>query len=900
MSIRRLAIFALCAAAAYVGRCSHAPDIVSTGGSEVVGRMVKKDGTPVNGAYVYLDTAAYSSDTTFVVVTVTTTDSKGNFAFNRAHGGGTYSIYGDYHDRELVVLVRDIRDAVTSDVAHVINVGTDTMLPPGFIRGRALIDEPTMTGTVCYIPGTSLMAVTDDSGNFVMSGVPAGSFPVYCSHPDYLVGKALQVSVRSGDTTDMGSVVLLYDPNKPVPSPRSVILTYDTLQGVVNLSWHLVHVPDLKGYVVYRGINGSAIDGLDTVSRSDTVIHDTLYRSLTDSTRYTCQYEVAAFDSAPNYSGRSNPITFETVPPSFVRTVFVFRVSGFASDTIEAGDTVSILGTFSNVTGSTRLFTWYSKYPDSVLRQDSLNAKKGNDTLRHSFLRSGHVTLFVDAIDDRGASWLDSLFLFVRPRHVDAVSVDSTSASVVIKWTMSHVPAFGSYRLFRKRPIGDTLLYTTTVRTDTSHVVMFNRNGVFQYVVLVEDSLGIVSVPGGAINARIKNTPPQFTSDTSAIPPTASVGKRYSVELTTADVNGDSLSLKQISAFGLTFSKDTLIWVPVIADTGIRHVSVQVGDGFGGYDTLSWNVLVSPVGVCVAGDSMPTARFSLSAAIVNGELYAAGGARFFNSGGRLVPIPLSTVEAYPLSGGGSWTKFAPLVAPRYALGCASAGASLFAFGGTKDGVNHFAFVDSISGSGSVWDTAGMFPAPFAGSAVSAIGNKVYCTGGLTKVSGEDVVSDKIYEFDVTTGQCVFKNYMRTSRAFHQVAVLNGKLFIIGGLGGSTSQYDCVPQTSVEVYDPATNLIGPDTVGSLLTPRYYFGAAEANGKLYVIGGCPSANSDTSVSSIEEFDPATNVWTYKTDLPGPRSNFAAVAWQGRIYVLGGIIAGKATSSVVIYYP
>lgn len=902
MILRRTAYLIMCAAgAACVMLCSHPSSVVTTGGSEVVGMLVMQNGTPVVGATVRLDTASSSSDTSYEMLDSTSTDAKGNFVFRRNHGGGAYSIYGDYHNGELVVLVRDIKDTVTSNVFHEVNVGTHTMYPPGFISGKVVIDEPTLTGTICYIPGTSLSAITGDDGTFAMSGVPADTYRVYFTFPNYLVGRDPGVIVTSGDTTNVGTMVLSFDPNKGVPTPRLVSVSYDTLHGVVRVSWNSVHVSDLRGYVVYRGLNGNPIEGRDTLPITDTLLLDTIYSSYLDTAAYTCQYEVAAFDSAPNFSNRSNPVTIVTAPPSSVRTVFSFQVSGAVKDTAELGDTLVIGALFSNQNNPNSTVSWYSVYPDSALQQDLVNAKVGTDTLRHVFASSGRGVLYVAAVDDHGISWLDSVVVSIRPHHVDAVSCDSTFTGVTLRWNTTHQPDFAAYRLFRALPAGgDTLLYAATSRSDTSHSILLSTNGVFQYCIAVLDSQGRVSPRGKSIGAWIKNTPPKFTNDTASIPKAASVGNQYRFQLAAADVNGDPLTLVHLDSLGVTLSGTTLSWTPTILDTGVKHIAIQVRDGFGGYDTLAWNVRVTPVSICAWGDSMITPRFSLSATVLNGTLYAAGGAKFFNSGGRLIPIPLSNVEAYPLSGGGTWTKAASFASPRYALGLAGYGSQLFSFGGTKDGVNHFATVDSISVNGTAWDTAATLPVAFAGSAVCVVGSKVYCMGGLTKVAGADVVSNSIYEFDPATGQCVLKASMQTPRTFHQVAVLNGKIYIIGGLGGSSSEYECVAQSSVEVYDPAAGAIQPVTAGSLTTPRYYFGAAETNGKLYALGGCYSANSDASLSSIEEYDPAINLWTVKADLPTTRSNFAAVSWQGTVYVIGGIVAGQATNSVVIYYP
>jgi hypothetical protein len=883
-------------------RCTHTTDVVTTGGSEVVGTLVKPDGKPAAGAIVKLDTSANSSDTSKArQLDSTTTDASGQFTFFRDHGGGTFSIYGNYNNNELVALVRNIKDTVTSDAFHKVPAGTDTMFPPGFISGKVIINEASMTGTICYVPGTSLMAITGDDGSFVMSGVPPGAYDVYFYNSNYSVGRDPGVIVKPGDTAKIGTFILDYDPTKPIPVPRLVTVAYDTTNGVATVSWSAVHVSDLVGYYVYRGLNGKSVGVFDTITGADTVFRDTLYHSFADSTIDTCQYQVAAFDSGQNPNNKSNPITLVTVPPSFVRTLFTFSVTGAVNDAVEIGDTVQAVAMFSNKNNSNKAITW--SYAGSVLKLDSVNAKSGADTVRHAFASSGIAILNIEAVDDKGNHWLDNLFLTVRPHHVDAVSCDSTTAGVTIRWNITYQPDFASYRLYRTQSGGDTLLYTTSVRADTSHAVLFSKNGIFQYHVAVVDSQGRVSPPGKSVGARIKNTPPLFTNDTAAIPKTASVGKQYLVQLAITDINGDSLSLKQLGSLGLTVSGTTVSWTPTILDTGTKHVAILVNDGFGGLDTLSWNVKVVPVGVCAWGDSMPTARFFLSATILNGSLYAVGGAKYLNHGDGVIAKAISTVESYPLSGGGPWTEATPLKSPRFSLGLAGFGNQLFSFGGTIGGTTNFTTIDSVSATGAVWDTAGLLPVALTGSAVCAIGSKVYCIGGMNE---EGTTSKAIYEFDVTTNQLVLKNYMRTGRAFHQAVAFGGKIYIIGGQSGPSSTGDYVVLNSIEVYNPVTTMSDPDTMDTLKTPRYFFGAAEANGKLYALGGCSSESSTAPLSSIEEYDPVINRWLLKTDLPTPRSNCAAVSWQGAVYVIGGSVPDaaigsvKATSSVVIYYP
>jgi N-acetylneuraminic acid mutarotase len=70
---------------------------------------------------------------------------------------------------------------------------------------------------------------------------------------------------------------------------------------------------------------------------------------------------------------------------------------------------------------------------------------------------------------------------------------------------------------------------------------------------------------------------------------------------------------------------------------------------------------------------------------------------------------------------------------------------------------------------------------------------------------------------------------------------------------------------------------------MLTGRNQHASTVLNGKIYVFGG---QNDTTGVlNSVEEYDPATDVWTSRAPMPTPRYTLAACALEQSIYVLGG---------------
>jgi len=84
---------------------------------------------------------------------------------------------------------------------------------------------------------------------------------------------------------------------------------------------------------------------------------------------------------------------------------------------------------------------------------------------------------------------------------------------------------------------------------------------------------------------------------------------------------------------------------------------------------------------------------------------------------------------------------------------------------------------------------------------------------------------------------------------------------------------------------------------LPSPRYGFGTAVVNGKIYVIGGIDGINY---LNEVLEYDPLLDTWTRKADMPTARSNLAVAVWDGKIYAMGGNINYATLSHNEIYDP
>lgn len=129
----------------------------------------------------------------------------------------------------------------------------------------------------------------------------------------------------------------------------------------------------------------------------------------------------------------------------------------------------------------------------------------------------------------------------------------------------------------------------------------------------------------------------------------------------------------------------------------------------------------------------------------------------------------------------------------------------------------------------------------------------------------------------------------TPRSRAAAAVIDGRLYVVGGESGSGDRDDH------EVYDP----IGD--VWQRLPPRPVAarGAAAAalDGRLYVVGGCAG---DAVLDRVDRFDPVAWTWTTAAPLPAPRCAAALVSYGRRLYALGGWDGRSVTATVFLYDP
>lgn len=132
--------------------------------------------------------------------------------------------------------------------------------------------------------------------------------------------------------------------------------------------------------------------------------------------------------------------------------------------------------------------------------------------------------------------------------------------------------------------------------------------------------------------------------------------------------------------------------------------------------------------------------------------------------------------------------------------------------------------------------------------------------------------------------------MPTARLAHRLASVNGKVYAIGG--GIVQNKTVLSFGIVEEYDPLTNQWTAKR--SMPTPRSSFGLAVVHGKIYIIGGTPT-DSREALDTMEVYDPQQDRWASLANMPTPRSQVGVGIIEGKIYAVGGNAGHEHTFEV-----
>ena len=259
---------------------------------------------------------------------------------------------------------------------------------------------------------------------------------------------------------------------------------------------------------------------------------------------------------------------------------------------------------------------------------------------------------------------------------------------------------------------------------------------------------------------------------------------------------------------------------------------------------------------------------------------------------------------------GGWEQITELPTWRIGADAAAVNGKIYLIGGYDQHENlggrapALSTVDVYDTQTNTWHTVANMPTPRVAARTAVFSNEIYTFGGYDRKGPRGAFRYKknVEMYDTGTDTWVKKRDMPTLRNGFMPAVVDGKIYIIGGSVHDKKLDRDVATGLVEVYDPLTNKW--EKRADMPTERDA-DAVVVDGKIYVIGGYTWLRVpgliERFVRSIEVYNPKTDKWRQLPEMPMFKGWFSTVAVNDEIYTIGGInLETKRTGDVDVYNP
>lgn len=243
-----------------------------------------------------------------------------------------------------------------------------------------------------------------------------------------------------------------------------------------------------------------------------------------------------------------------------------------------------------------------------------------------------------------------------------------------------------------------------------------------------------------------------------------------------------------------------------------------------------------------------------------------------------------------------WATAAPVPQGAEEVYGIAAGGKLYVFGGLALAWKPIGMVMEYDSAADRWTRKRDMPAYHHHFALAELGGKIYMLGGFQlpeRGKPTWVPVNNAWEYDPANDTWKALAALPSARGSANALAVNGRVHLIGGaaLPAGTKEEWLHPSRNVsvgthEVYDPASNSWAKRA--DMPTPRNHAAAGVLDGRIYVAGGrtgsvfIPNA---FNVDLVEEYNPATDQWVLRAPMPTPRSATAWGVHGGRLYVAGG---------------
>jgi N-acetylneuraminic acid mutarotase len=268
---------------------------------------------------------------------------------------------------------------------------------------------------------------------------------------------------------------------------------------------------------------------------------------------------------------------------------------------------------------------------------------------------------------------------------------------------------------------------------------------------------------------------------------------------------------------------------------------------------------------------LPIARYGLTAAAIDGIIYAIGGN----------VSPYNRNDAYdPVSN--TWSSKTIMTTGRWFLSPTTPVVNGIAYVMGGRNTKSLDINEAYNPITNLWENKAIMSVARQSIAACAVNGIIYVFGGYNGTTYFDINE----AYNPITNLWENKAVMSSARGKLCCNAVNGIIYVFGDSGGSYNLN--------MAYNPATNLWESKQV--MPTGAFTSTATVVDDLIYVIGGYTS----TYINLNQVYDPVTNTWSAKVNMTTARNQLAAAAVNDVIYLIGGSSSGGALDKNEAYTP
>jgi hypothetical protein len=456
--------------------------------TKIVATIFNPDGSPASGAKIKI---FKSMDSTKIPIREIIADQNGKYSL-AGLSNGSYSIFSQ---KDSLVAFRDLVNIIDSSGI----IRNDTLQKPisfSSVVGLQPNHDP-RTVTVQAL-GTDIYSNVDENGYFTLNYLGEGAYTLkFSTTIENYTSTFKQIVLNAtipGTLTD--TFRLIYT---GIPVVENIQAAYDTLNGVVRVTWKATTYKNFQDYLIYRDF----FDSLNVSSHplsftNGTEFYDTVFHknkitgafSNVDTNDYQFKYRVLIENNSQEMGSFYKYAKVLALSPMKIRTQIVIKsfnkkVSR-TTDTSSVNDSLVLIATWINQLRTNKKSTWHTS-------TDTLNIKKiegsytGIDSVIICSNRTGSYIVFFSITDASDRIWTDSIVIKVIKDIPEVAIISDTIFSMndTIALSAHGTDKFGNIDLwewsiddseFRKTSVPETVFVVTKKPGETYKIRLKGYN----------------------------------------------------------------------------------------------------------------------------------------------------------------------------------------------------------------------------------------------------------------------------------------------------------------------------------------------------------------------------------------------------------------------------------------